>query len=267
MVGLRLRWDAGSAHWWLADGSAGTLQVRGPAGQDGGSWLLPEDAMPLAGAASGRLLLCQPKRLFAGLPRQRSRRAWSLEQLAAVDPAEPRTSIHDGCADRHGNLVFGTRNDGPDGRPIGSFFQYSRRHGLRRLALPTVRAACALCLSPDGRTLYFADGAWPGLLQCDYDAERAATSHVRSFSATDEPPGQAVVDSAGQLWLLCGKQLLQLGPDGSLLGASLLRSAAPATLAFGGPGLTQLVLCSADGHWRQLDAAAPGLAEVPLDGV
>jgi L-arabinonolactonase len=269
---VSLCWDSTGACWWWADRQTGQLQQwphRADMSRAGGvseHWPLPDEALPLAACLSGRLLLAQPKRLcLASQPplRGRGRSAGTLEPLLAVEPAEPRTSIHEGAIDHQGKLVFGTRNDSPDGRPIASFSQYSRRHGLRRLALPTVTAATSICFSPDGTLLYFADGALHRILQCDYDAETATVGGAREFASTAARPGPAVVDGAGMLWSLQERQLLRYHPDGSLCERHFLRHDGPAALALGGPQLDQLLLAWPGGRrtWR----CAPALPTPAFD--
>jgi len=260
---VSLRWDAAAACWWWAERHSGLL-LQWPRQADHGNaavgrWALPDEALPLATCQSGRLLLAQPKRLCLATPRGRSRSAWTLEPLLAVEPAEPRTSVQEGAIDRQGKLVFGTRNDSPDGRPIASFSQYSRRHGLRRLALPTVTQATSICFSPDGTQLYFADGALHRILQCDYDAESATVGGAREFAATVAPPGPALVDGAGMLWSVQGRQLLCYRPDGSTSASHALPPGGPAALALGGPQLDELLVAWPGGRqqWRCAAASQP----------
>lgn len=266
-----LRWDGASGCWWWADGAAGTLRTWSHDGLHELACWLPEDAGAFAHCRSGAMLLCQPKRLcFASTPgagRARTPRGWRLHAACAVDPAEPRTSIHEGRTDRSGAFVFGTRNDGIDGRPIGSFYQYSTRHGLRRLALPAVTVAASICFSVDGRTLYFADGALARILQCDYDASSAAVSNVRSFAETGALPEGSVIDSAGKLWnaQAGAGRLVQYAPDGQVLQRLALPWGAPASPAFGGAALDQLVVGGADGLIRIFAAGASGLHDTLFD--
>lgn len=259
---VSLRWDAANACWWWADRAAGLLQQWNPEGALLASWELPDEALPLAACTSGQLLLAQPKRLCLALPRGRSRSAWTLEALRAVEPAEPRTSVHGGVIDHLGQLVFGTRNDSPDGRPIASFSQYSRRHGLRRLALPTVTAATSLCFSPDGTRLFFADGALHRILQCEYDAASATVGGVREFAGTATSPGAALVDGAGMLWSVQGRAVVRYRPDGSIAATYALRQSAPAALAVGGPQGDALLVAWPGGQ-QQWRCSAPS-ASAPL---
>ena len=266
-----LRWDGATDSWWWADGAAGTLRNWSHDGQRESRCMLPDDAHAFAHCGSGRLLLCQPKRLcLATVPdasHGRTPRGWRLRALCAVDPAEPRTSIHEGRTDRRGYFVFGTRNDGADARPIGSFYQYSLQHGLRRLALPAVTVATSICFSVDGRTLYFADGALDRILQCDYDAASARIANVREFAAAGALPEASVVDCAGNLWnaQAGAGRLVQYAPDGGVLQRLALPWGAPASPAFGGAARDQLVIGRGDGLIRIPEAGASGLHDALFD--
>lgn len=270
-LGHCLRWDGARGWWWWTDGAAGTLHTWSPDGLHELACWLAEDAGAFAHCRSGATLLCQAKRLsLASTPdatRARTPRGWRLQPACAVDAAEPRTSIHEGRTDRSGAFVFGTRNDGVDARPIGSFYQYSTRHGLRRLALPAVTVAASICFSVDGRTLYFADGALPRILQCDYDAPSGAVANVRSFADTGALPEGAVIDSTGALWSAQAGagRLVQYASDGRVLQRLALPWGAPASPAFGGAALDQLVVGGADGLIRIFTAGASGLHDTLFD--
>jgi L-arabinonolactonase len=189
--------------------------------------------------------------------------------LITVDAAEPRTAISDGCLDRAGYFVFGTANTASDQRPIGSFYQYSQRHGLRRLALPVVVRAAGIAFSTDGARMLFADSASGHILQCDYDAEHARVGNVTTF-ASAASAGAAVMDSADRLWSVQSGELVQYASDGAVLRRISLAREAAAALAFGGDGLDRLLLLGADGGLYGLPAGlagegARGVAEVPFD--
>lgn len=266
-----LRWDGASGSWWWADGASGSLRTWSHDGDGETRCTLPGGAHAFAHCSSARLLLCQPKRLcIATAPdaaRGRTPRGWRLRALCTVDPAEPRTSIHEGRTDRRGFFVFGTRNEGADARPIGSFYQYSLQHGLRRLALPAVTVATSISFSVDGRTLYFADGALSRILQCDYDADSAGVANVREFADACALPEASVVDRAGNLWnaQAGAGRLVQYAPDGSVLQRLALPWGAPASPAFGGAALDRLVVGSADGLIGFPGAGASGLHDALFD--
>ncbi|MYM82140.1 SMP-30/gluconolactonase/LRE family protein [Duganella sp. FT50W] len=260
-AGCALRWDAAGQCWRWPDPAGSHLYAWPAAPAAPGGLRMSEGAQVMACCESGRLLLGLGKRLgMVELPQPgQPGRALQAQVLLTVDPAEPRTSISDGCADRHGNFVFGTANTAQDQRPIGSFYQYSRRYGLRRLALPAVVKASSIAVSPDGGTLYFADAARGALMQCDYDAERAKVGNTKAFAALVAPgAGAAITDSLGNLWSVQGEGGLLVHYDRA---GAVLRQLAPtpeaaSALAFGGDGLAQLLVLGARG----------GLYGVPPDG-
>jgi L-arabinonolactonase len=292
--GQCLRWDDAAGCWWWADGASGSLGAWSLEGGPQPDLGFSSDAGGFALCRSGRLLVCQPKRLcFAAAPglavmpnlkhaasapntpRGRGPRGWRLRAsgtlltsatLCAVDPAEPRTSIHEGRTDRRGFFVFGTRNDGADGRPIASFYQYSLQHGLRRLALPAVSVATSICFSVDGRRMYFADGAKPSILQCDYDSETAGTANLRLFAQTGAMPEAAVVDRDGNLWnaQAGAGRLVRYAADGSLREQFAVPRGGPASPAFGGAG-DRLMVATTDGLIAVAQAGANGVADALFD--
>jgi L-arabinonolactonase len=249
-AGSALRWDTAGRCWRWPDPQGGQLYAwPAPAGMPSGVRLL-ESAGVMACCASGRVLLGQGKRLGTvdlPAPGQTSRPLQS-QVLVTVDAAEPRTTISDGCTDRGGNFVFGTANTASDQRPIGSFYQYSHQHGLRRLALPVVVRAGGIAFSTDGRRMYFADTAQGDIMQCDYDSERAKVSGVKTFASVLVPgAGAAVVDSGDHLWSVQGGALVQYAAHGGALRRIGLAREAAAGVAFGGDGLRQLLVLGASG--------------------
>lgn len=268
-AGCGLRWDAVGQCWRWPDPASSQLYAwPAPPAMPSGVRML-ESACVMASCSSGRLLMGLGKRLgILDLPAPgQPSRPLQAQVLLTIDAAEPRTSISDGCADRAGNFVFGTANTAQDRRPIGSFYQYSQRHGLRRLALPAVVTAASLAFSPDGRRLYFADAARGAIMQCDYDAERGKVSGTKTFSDLLEPgAGAAVADSAGHLWSVQGGLLVQYHRDGQALQQVALAREAVSSVAFGGADLRQLLLLGAQGGLYGLPpelarGLAPGLAD------
>jgi L-arabinonolactonase len=273
-----LRWHDG--HWWWTDPDGTAIYTW--ASEDGTAPVkplrsrLPDRVASLVFCTSGRVLLGQAKWLCfaerAAPPenRQGSGQGGSLGRRppqpgAAVDPAEPRTGVSDGACDRDGNFVFGTRNVTPEARQIGSYYQYSMQHGLRRLALPAAAMAHSIACSPDGRTLYFSDAATRRIMQCDYDAQAAKVANIRLFAeVTDAQPRGAVVDAEGCLWSahFGAGRLAHYAPDGRLLRSLALPAPYPTRPAFGGPDHRLLLV----GAMPQ-PGAAGGLYQLDAGGV
>jgi L-arabinonolactonase len=245
-----LLWQHGGARWWWTDVPAATLYAWSEGAAAPAACKLPDRAGSFAFCRSGRLLVGLAKWLCIAEPPKVHvlPRHLSLRPVVAVDPAEPRTRVADGRTDRRGYFVFGTRIEAPQPRAIGSFYQYSQAHGLRRLALPAAAVAGSICFSPDGGTMYFSDAHERRIMQCDYDAEGALVTNVRPFAElADGLPHGAVVDSDGCVWNAewGGGRLTRWSPAGERLGAWTLPMSHPTRPAFGGADLDSLLVASA----------------------
>jgi L-arabinonolactonase len=256
-----LLWHDGC--WWWSDAETPALKAwRGKDKPENSR--LPEQLAAFAFCRSGKLLLGLDKWLY--LAERTPPGALKLARrlplaIAAVDPADARTRISDGCADRHGNFVLGTTNPNPDAPPIGSFYQYSQRRGLRRLALPTVAAAQGIGFSNDGGTLYFASGDGSEILETTYAPARAEVGRIKRFASLGNARlGGITVDAAGNLWASLREEgrrgrLAQFAAGGALLQEIPVSSSRPAQPAFGGPLLTQLACGAIDGGLHTIEMA------------
>jgi len=182
-----------------------------------------------------------------------------------VEPDQPATRINDGRTDRSGRFVFGTLHEAAQRQCIGSFYQYSASHGLRRLALPPVRIANSICFSPDGGTMYFTDTPTGMIQQCRYDSARAEVGEPRAFARVASPgfPDGSVVDAQGCLWNAQwgAARVQRYSPQGELMAE--VRAGAPQLTcpAFGGAALDTLMMTSAREHMSQA-----ALALAPASG-
>jgi len=223
-------------------------------------WSLPDRLGSFAICESGRLLLGLAKSLvFADLGESGS--GLRIEPIMPIEPDLPRTRINDGRTDRAGNFVFGTMHE-PHDAPAGSFYQYSSRHGLRRLDLGGVVIPNSICFSPGGRTMYFCDSPDARIRKCDYDAESARVGNVREFVRLNEGsglPDGSIVDSEGCLWnAVWGAGLVrQYDPNGRVLAEIPVPAKNLTCVAFGGEALDQLYVTSSRQELtdEELDAA------------
>jgi L-arabinonolactonase len=209
-------------------------------------WSVPDRLGSFAICESGRLLLGLAKSLvFADLGKSAS--DLRIEPIMPIEPNLP-TRVNDGRTDRAGNFVFGTMKE-PHDAPAGSFYQYSSRHGLRRLALGGVAIPNSICFSPDGRTMYFCDSPQARIRQCDYDAESAHVGNVREFVRLKENTGSpdgSIVDSDGCVWnAVWGAGLVRrYDSNGGLLAEIPVPAKNLTCVAFGGEALDQLYVTS-----------------------
>jgi sugar lactone lactonase YvrE len=247
------------------------------------SWPLPDRLCCFAFCASGRLLLGLAKGLYRATFAAMAGEPLAMEPIVSVETDVPATRLNDGRTDRGGRFVFGTMNEQPGHAPIGSFYQFSTSHGLRRLNLDRVGISNSICFSPDGATMYFCDSG-RRIIQCgDYDGERAIITGVRDFvrfGRDDGIPDGSMVDAEGGLWNAeWGRgRVRRYTPDGRVDREIAVPAANPTCVAFGGPDLNQLFITSSrqemsDEQLRQMPAAggvfrafigSPGLADRPF---
>jgi L-arabinonolactonase len=269
--------------WWAArrallwtDIQGSRLWMHDAAGAR--SWTLPDRLGSFAPCASGRLLLGLAKGLFIADVPGAAGDGLPVTPLAGVEPDIPSTRVNDGRTDRSGNFVFGTMNE-TDGHPaLGSFYQWSRRHGLRRLDLPLVGIANSICFSPDGQTMYFCDSPRRRIMQCRYDAGSASVTSVQVF-ATLEPsegiPDGSIVDAEGSLWNAAwgAAVVRRYRRDGTVAREIGVPAKNPTCLAFGGAALNELYITSARQEMsaaeleRTPEAGGVYRAEIDLQGL
>jgi len=262
-LGEGLLWRDG--RWWWTDIEAATLYAWRPGEAGPQSCRLPDRLGSFAHCRSGRVLLGLAKRL-ALVTLGEDLELGKLQTLAPVDAAEPRTRINDGRTDRGGNFIFGTLNESREKRAIGSFYQYSLAHGLRRLALPAVAIANSICFSLDGRILYFCDTLTRRIQQCDYDANTAQVDNVRLFTQMDGEdawPDGSIIDAEGCLWNAQwgAGRAARYDPLGRLMDVYTAPAAHTTCPAIGGEGGDQLMLTTA-----RTELNREALAAQPLSG-
>lgn len=225
-------------------------------------WALPERLGCFALCDDGRLLLGLAKGLSLFNP---DADAVALQHVTDIERERHDTRLNDGRCDRHGNFVFGTKNERDDAA-TGSYFQFSFARGLRRLALPGTAIANSICFSGDGGTMYFCDSRVPEILQCDYQPERATVSEVRRFTRIDAAgasPDGSIVDAEGCLWNAQwgAARVVRYRPDGSIERIVPMPAKNPSCCTLGGAAFDQLYVSTA-----REDMSADELAHTPHAG-
>jgi L-arabinonolactonase len=232
--------------WTDIEGSR--LWMHWPSRSETRSWKLPDRLGSFALSDSGKLLLGLAKGLAVADLDNASGDTLDVTPIVDVEPGL-HTRINDGRADRSGNYVFGTLDEDFKS-PLGSFYQYSARHGLRRLEIEHVIIANSICFSPDGETMYFCDSPRRRIMQCDYDAESARVSRVREFADLASHrgfPDGSTVDADGNLWNAeWGSFVVRsYTPDGRVTRQIGVPVKNPSCVVFGGPNLDDLFITTA----------------------
>ncbi len=283
-----MSWKGRDALLWT-DIHASRLWIHDAAGT---RWLsLPDRLASFAPCASGNLLLGFATGLFAAdgavVASAPDGSMLPVTWLADVERDMTATRLNDGRTDRAGNFVFGTMNEEEGHAPIGSFYQWSTQHGLRRLDLPLAGIANSIAFSPGGETMYFCDSPTRRIMQCRYDSTAAGVSDVRTFAtlANDEgEPDGSIVDAEGCLWNAAwgSGMVRRYRPDGTVERAILVPAKNPTCPVFGGASMQELFVTTArqgmtaaelervpeaGGIYRAGIDDVPGLADTPFDDV
>ena len=259
--------------WWRqhevvlwTDIQSARLWMHSPSGCHTRSWPLPDRLGCIAVCDSRTLLLGFAKALYLADLDPHSTSAPTLTPLTPVEPLQPCTRINDGRCDRAGNFVFGTLNEAVNREPIGSFYQYSTRYGIRRLDLGGVAIPNSLSFSPDGNTMYYCDSRLPRILCCDYQADSAQVSNRRTFvelgDACCSPDGSAI-DAEGCLWSAQwgASRIVRYTPQGTVDRVVHVPTRNPSCVTFGGTHLEHLYISSA-----REDLTATELEHAPESG-
>ena len=264
-LGEGIVWDQRAQCLYWTDILSARLWMHAPASGETHRWELPEPLGCLALCEDGRLLLALAKSIrIADAPVPGAPLA--LETLCALEPElGASTRSNDGRCDRHGNFVFGTKDETGADPPLGRYYQFSIAHGLRPLPLPDAAIPNSICFSPDGATLYFCDSATPRILRCAYDPESATVSTPEVFAQVEGggAPDGSTVDAEGHLWNAQwgAGRAVRYAPDGRVDRIVAIPAGMPSCCAIGGERLDTLYVTTAR---EDMDAAA--LAAAPTAG-
>ena len=249
-------WSAAeNALYWI-DVRGRTLLRRGATDGAVRRWQMPELIGCFALTDSGRVLVGLERIL--GLF---DLATGELEPLASPHRAGDRMRFNDGHCDRQGRFWVGSMNDATRA-PVGWLYRLDG-NGLTNV-LDQVAVPNSLCWSPDGTTMYFADGIEPVIYAWDFDVRTGEIANRREFArvSTGIPDG-ATVDATGCLWsaIYGGSSVLRFAPDGTLRSEIPMPVTQPTCVAFGGSTLSTLYITSA--RQRLSDDA---LAAEPMAG-
>ena len=173
----------------------------------------------------------------------------ALRPLVIPEAGTTRVRFNDGKMDRQGRFLCGTMemaHAGPSPEPaLGKLYQLDTDLSCRVLETG-IRVSNALCFSPAGDVLYFADSMAGAVWAYDYNTTTGRASNRRVFANTaaiaGSAPDGATVDAQGHVWvaLVLAGALGRFSPDGTLVQRIDLPIPFPTCPAFGGRDLDQL---------------------------
>lgn len=243
LLGEGTLWDAEAQVLYWIDALAPCIHRLHPATGARRRWDLPDAVGSIGLAQPGRLLVALRDGFYAF-----DLETSALRPLALPEPEVQGVRFNDGKMDRQGRFLCGTlelhRSPPPPAQPLGKLFRLNPNLSCDVLETG-VRISNALCFSPAGDVLYFADSLASAVWAYDYDGATGNTANRRVLADTKaigSAPDGATVDAEGFLWvaLVQTGQLGRFAPDGRLDRTIDLPIPFPTCPAFGGPALDTL---------------------------
>lgn len=252
-------WDAASGRLWMADCRKGLILAVAPDSGSVQSWQLPAPLGSFAFNGEDELVVALKESFALFRPAD-----GSLRTLARIEDSHPNLRLNDGAPLPDGSFVAGTmhiyREAGE--APLGGLYRLDTGGQLTRIAqgLGVVNGPA---LHPDGGHLHVCDSAARKIYRYRMDAAGGLSAR-EVFVDTDalgSAPDGCCFDRDGGLWtaLVHAGAIARFDQEGRLDVRIDLPVAHPASLCFGGDGLTDLYVTSISDSGR---LSAHG----PLDG-
>lgn len=212
-------------------------------------------------AAGGGILTAGGSRLTAHFPAERGER-WLSRTVSEV-PAREDVRFNDASVDPAGRVWVGSMHTG-ETDPAGELYRLDPG-GVLTTVLKGVTVSNGIGWSPDGTRMYYVDSPTRRVDVFDYDPATGEAYQRRAFadlSGAAGVPDGLTVDADGCVWVVIhgGGALHRLAPDGTADAVVELPVAAPTSLAFGGPGLSDLYVTTASRGLSEAERAAQPLA-------
>lgn len=170
----------------------------------------------------------------------------AIEPIARLDAPDPRLRLNDGKTDRTGRFICGGM--GLHGDPLGALHRLTAPRKLETLA-EGIRISNAICFSPAGDRMYFADSLSRQIMVHDYARNGTAVGAPRLFLDTEplgSAPDGATVDGEGHIWvaLVQAGRIARISPKGEVVAVLEVPVEFPSCPAFGGEAMDVLFVTS-----------------------
>lgn len=251
-------WDHRSERLWWVDAIAGILRSTDAEGLEPREWRL-EQSLGSVGLASDGLILALADGFHRFDPDSGATRPIARPTM------QPNTRLNDGKADRHGRFLCASMRLSDDGTP-GDLFRLDADGQVATLE-HGVAIGNALCFSPAGDALHFADSMDGMLRRYAYNSETGAIGKRADIADCREQgsgPDGATVDAEGRIWvaLVLAQAIACYTPDGALIRTIPVPVPYPSCPAFGGANLDTLYVTTIANSGHRLIADHPDAGRV-----
>ena len=241
MLGESPLWDQGSGRLFWVDTVGRRVRSLHLSSGDEQSWSTPSPVGSIGLGRPGCLLLALQDGFY-----QLDLTTQAIEPVALLDAPNPRMRLNDGKTDRTGRYVCGGM--GVHAEPVGALHRLTAPDRLEKL-VEGIRIGNAICFSPSGDRMYFADSLSRQIMVCDYDRDGTSVGEPRTFLDTEplgSAPDGATVDSDGHLWvaLVQAGKIARISPEGHSVSVIDVPVQYPSCPAFGGSDLDVLFVTS-----------------------
>jgi L-arabinonolactonase len=172
----------------------------------------------------------------------------SLSWLARPPKPHPAVRFNDGRVDRRGRFWSGTMIEADQSTATGCLYSFDSTLGIR-CQLTDVRISNSLCMSPDGRRLYFADSPTRTIRAFELNEPDGTlgTSQIFAQTPAGADPDGAAIDVDGCLWSAhwgagC---VVRYTPEGQIDRTLRVPASQPTCVCFAGPDLDVLCVTTA----------------------
>ena len=242
LLGESPLWDADGQRLWWVDSAGCRIYAADADGAPQVTWQY-DSMVGSIGLANGGLIAG-----FADHFALVSEADGRAVPLANVPGHDGSMRLNDGKVDRAGaHYICGQTRMGDDA--AGQMFQLSASGARLQPLASGMRISNAICFSPDGTMLYFADSL-DGVIRCHaYDPATGtvgAQTGTISLAGIGQAPDGATVDADGNLWiaLVLDQAIACVSPAGELLRRIAMPMPYPSCPAFGGEGMETLFVTS-----------------------
>jgi sugar lactone lactonase YvrE len=177
---------------------------------------------------------------------------------------QPDTRLNDGRTDRQGRFLAGGMNEGSSA-PTSKVIRVDI-DGSIATVISGVGCANSICVSPDGKRMYFADSFVGTIWVYDYDPATGTPSNrrvLKEFKDDEGVPDGSCIDAEGAVWNAVweGSRVVRILPDGTVDRIVKVPALKPTCCAFGGPDLDILYITTS-----RLQSSAERLVAQPTAG-
>ena len=199
-----------------------------------------------------------------------------LQQLVKLEPEIPTNRSNDGKCDAAGRLWIGTMNKEAIG-DVGALYCFDGEEIIKMI--PNRKVSNGICWSNDNSTMYYIDSIDYNIKRYDFDLIDGTISNesiVVEMNKSGFVPDGMTIDKEGMLWVaMWGEGCVnRYNPfSGELVGKVEVNAPYVTSCAFGGNGMTQLLITTAstglnEEQLKQFpDSGALFLVDVAIKGM